>query len=108
MNKIVLLGFILLVIGCSEIPQKEYTAQESLLRELENCNCKFGCNSASQRELNSVYCNKLLVTIDELVRDGYFESNIKTDKFKFENQNNQTNEINNEIDKLTNDIIGDI
>jgi hypothetical protein len=105
----------ILIVGCSDCPQKtgKELAQEKLLYELSRCNSKFGDNSyQNQREKNAAYCNQVLERVDKLVRDGYFDKeevdNVEVPNITKPIVIDEDKQAYEELDAISNEIIGDI
>lgn len=109
MKRIIIIVFlILLLVGCGPPDTRTFKekAQDSLLKELDDCDYKFGSQYEETRSANIAYCQKVLNMIDKLVRDECFDSELGL--IVEEYNSSDMIKANKELDDLEQDIIGDI
>lgn len=104
MKKILIMLVVLSILFLSGCEERQYTLEDTLYRELESCEYKFGTDSSEKRGMNQGYCERIL---DEIRR--YQEQNMMVDvdiNITGETTPPASTEI--KIEDAVNAIIGDI
>ena len=106
----------ILITGCGDPLTAKQQAQNEILRELRYCDQKFGSNDNDARTLkNSEYCAEMRLLVENLIYDGWFDEvgdtklqNVMREKEIEQINNKEDTTVNDEMNKMKQNIIGTI